>query len=169
MCTWKYGLYQVYMIWMGSYHTHENTRTSLSTLTYSQKYLVTHTHVWKHTDVHRLAPSKVPALRLEQLTQAGHLGIPFTTGILLGNTTLPLTFIHYSHSHPYYHDNIILSLILIPLLLISSNIFFLLLLSFFRYRRDFWRSCTYYRRYCVRCKAIWKYSRSHHTTLQPRS
>ena len=46
----------------------------------------THTHTHTHTDVHRLAPSKVPALRLEQLTQAGDLGIPITTGILLGKS-----------------------------------------------------------------------------------
>lgn len=34
--------------------------------------------------VHRHAPSKVPALRLQQLEQAGELKIPFTTGLLLG-------------------------------------------------------------------------------------
>jgi FO synthase subunit 1 len=34
--------------------------------------------------VHRHAPSKVPSLRLEQLEFAGKLGIPFTTGLLLG-------------------------------------------------------------------------------------
>jgi FO synthase subunit 1 len=34
--------------------------------------------------VHRHAPSKVPELRLQQLIQAGELGIPFTTGLLLG-------------------------------------------------------------------------------------
>jgi 7,8-didemethyl-8-hydroxy-5-deazariboflavin synthase len=34
--------------------------------------------------VHRHAPSKVPALRLQQLEQAGKLQIPFTTGLLLG-------------------------------------------------------------------------------------
>lgn len=34
--------------------------------------------------VHRWAPSKVPQLRLQQLTWAGELQIPFTTGILLG-------------------------------------------------------------------------------------
>lgn len=34
--------------------------------------------------VHRHAPSKIPGLRLEQLSWAGELGIPFTTGILLG-------------------------------------------------------------------------------------
>ena len=33
---------------------------------------------------HRLAPSKVPSLRLEQLEWAGQLQIPFTTGLLLG-------------------------------------------------------------------------------------
>lgn len=36
------------------------------------------------TTVHRHAPSKVPAKRLQQLAWAGELGIPFTTGILLG-------------------------------------------------------------------------------------
>jgi 7,8-didemethyl-8-hydroxy-5-deazariboflavin synthase len=34
--------------------------------------------------VHRYAPSKEPALRLEQLDWAGQLRIPFTTGLLLG-------------------------------------------------------------------------------------
>lgn len=34
--------------------------------------------------VHRHAPSKKPELRLAQLEQAGALGIPFTTGLLLG-------------------------------------------------------------------------------------
>ncbi|MEN9215704.1 MAG: 7,8-didemethyl-8-hydroxy-5-deazariboflavin synthase subunit CofG [Gloeomargarita sp. HHBFW_bins_162] len=34
--------------------------------------------------VHRHAPSKDPELRLAQLEQAGRLGIPFTTGLLLG-------------------------------------------------------------------------------------
>lgn len=34
--------------------------------------------------VHRQAPSKVPELRLQQLAMAGELGIPFTTGLLLG-------------------------------------------------------------------------------------
>jgi 7,8-didemethyl-8-hydroxy-5-deazariboflavin synthase len=34
--------------------------------------------------VHRHAPSKLPAIRLEQLNQAGELQIPFTTGLLLG-------------------------------------------------------------------------------------
>lgn len=36
------------------------------------------------TTVHCNAPSKVPALRLQQLAWAGKLGIPFTTGLLLG-------------------------------------------------------------------------------------
>jgi 7,8-didemethyl-8-hydroxy-5-deazariboflavin synthase len=36
------------------------------------------------TGVHRHAPSKVPAIRLEQLNWAGQLKIPFTTGLLLG-------------------------------------------------------------------------------------
>lgn len=34
--------------------------------------------------VHRHAPSKEPRLRLQQLVWAGELGIPFTTGLLLG-------------------------------------------------------------------------------------
>ncbi|MBE9137773.1 7,8-didemethyl-8-hydroxy-5-deazariboflavin synthase subunit CofG [Nodosilinea sp. LEGE 07088] len=34
--------------------------------------------------VHRHAPSKRPEVRLRQLVQAGELGIPFTTGLLLG-------------------------------------------------------------------------------------
>ncbi|MEN9243839.1 MAG: 7,8-didemethyl-8-hydroxy-5-deazariboflavin synthase subunit CofG [Gloeomargarita sp. DG02_5_bins_242] len=34
--------------------------------------------------VHRQAPSKAPGLRLAQLEQAGRLGIPFTTGLLVG-------------------------------------------------------------------------------------
>jgi FO synthase subunit 1 len=34
--------------------------------------------------VHRHAPSKRPAVRLQQLDQAGQLHIPFTTGLLLG-------------------------------------------------------------------------------------
>jgi 7,8-didemethyl-8-hydroxy-5-deazariboflavin synthase len=36
------------------------------------------------TGVHRHAPSKLPAVRLEQLNWAGELQIPFTTGLLLG-------------------------------------------------------------------------------------
>jgi 7,8-didemethyl-8-hydroxy-5-deazariboflavin synthase len=34
--------------------------------------------------VHRHAPSKLPAMRLEQINWAGELKIPFTTGLLLG-------------------------------------------------------------------------------------
>jgi 7,8-didemethyl-8-hydroxy-5-deazariboflavin synthase len=34
--------------------------------------------------VHQHAPSKLPEIRLEQLNFAGKLGIPFTTGLLLG-------------------------------------------------------------------------------------
>jgi FO synthase subunit 1 len=34
--------------------------------------------------VHQHAPSKVPEVRLQQLKWAGELGIPFTTGLLLG-------------------------------------------------------------------------------------
>ena len=35
-------------------------------------------------DVHRHAPSKHPQIRVQQLEWAGKLGIPFTTGILIG-------------------------------------------------------------------------------------
>lgn len=34
--------------------------------------------------VHRKAPSKVPSLRVQQIEQAGMMGVPYTTGILLG-------------------------------------------------------------------------------------
>lgn len=44
--------------------------------------------MWEQTNphllVHRHAPSKVPSLRQQQLEWAGELGIPFTTGLLLG-------------------------------------------------------------------------------------
>jgi FO synthase subunit 1 len=36
------------------------------------------------TTVHRYAPNKAPQLLLQQLAHAGALGIPFTTGLLLG-------------------------------------------------------------------------------------
>jgi 7,8-didemethyl-8-hydroxy-5-deazariboflavin synthase len=36
------------------------------------------------TNIHKYAPSKVPAVRLQQLAWAGQLEIPFTTGLLLG-------------------------------------------------------------------------------------
>jgi 7,8-didemethyl-8-hydroxy-5-deazariboflavin synthase len=36
------------------------------------------------TTVHRHAPNKAPNIRLQQLAWAGELGIPFTTGMLLG-------------------------------------------------------------------------------------
>lgn len=57
---------------------------------------------------HRHAPSKVPALRLQQLEQAGQLQIPFTTGLLLGIGETPddrldtLTAIAQSH-HRWGH------------------------------------------------------------------
>ncbi|GAB4287864.1 MAG: 7,8-didemethyl-8-hydroxy-5-deazariboflavin synthase subunit CofG [Oscillatoriaceae cyanobacterium] len=35
-------------------------------------------------ETHKHAPSKLPQVRLQQLEQAGQLGIPFTTGLLLG-------------------------------------------------------------------------------------
>ena len=37
-----------------------------------------------HVHAHRFAPSKRPALRLENIRSAGRMGIPFTTGLLLG-------------------------------------------------------------------------------------
>jgi len=37
-----------------------------------------------YLEVHRHAPSKAPKLRQQQLEWAGELGIPFTTGLLLG-------------------------------------------------------------------------------------
>lgn len=58
--------------------------------------------------VHRQAPSKEPQLRLAQLEQAGELGIPFTTGLLLGlgetaaerrETLEAIAAVHRRHSH----------------------------------------------------------------------
>ncbi|HSF74878.1 MAG TPA: 7,8-didemethyl-8-hydroxy-5-deazariboflavin synthase subunit CofG, partial [Microcoleus sp.] len=58
--------------------------------------------------VHRLAPSKVPALRLQQLEWAGELKIPFTTGLLLGigeseadwiETLEAIALIHSRYNH----------------------------------------------------------------------
>lgn len=61
-----------------------------------------------HLAVHRHAPSKVPALRQQQLEWAGELGIPFTTGLLLGigetptdwqETLLAIAQIHQRWGH----------------------------------------------------------------------
>lgn len=61
-----------------------------------------------HLEVHRHAPSKVPALRQQQLEWAGELGIPFTTGLLLGigetptdwqETLLAIARIHQRWGH----------------------------------------------------------------------
>jgi 7,8-didemethyl-8-hydroxy-5-deazariboflavin synthase len=58
--------------------------------------------------VHRHAPSKRPEVRLQQIHQAGELGIPFTTGILLGLGETPadrvssleaIAAIHQIHGH----------------------------------------------------------------------
>jgi FO synthase subunit 1 len=58
--------------------------------------------------VHRHAPSKQPNLRLQQLTQAGELQIPFTTGLLLGigetepdrwETLEAIAQIHHQYQH----------------------------------------------------------------------
>lgn len=58
--------------------------------------------------VHRLAPSKQPAVRLEQLTWAGQLQIPFTTGLLLGigetqadweETLVEIANLHHQYGH----------------------------------------------------------------------
>ncbi|ESA37559.1 fo synthase subunit 1 [Leptolyngbya sp. Heron Island J] len=58
--------------------------------------------------VHRRAPSKQPAVRLEQLTWAGQLQIPFTTGLLLGigetqadweETLIAIANLHHQYGH----------------------------------------------------------------------
>jgi 7,8-didemethyl-8-hydroxy-5-deazariboflavin synthase len=58
--------------------------------------------------VHRHAPSKRPELRLAQIQQAGELGIPFTTGILLGlgetqdhrySSLAAIAQVHKQHGH----------------------------------------------------------------------
>lgn len=60
------------------------------------------------TTVHRQAPSKDPQLRLEQLRLAGELGVPFTTGLLLGigetnqevaDSLMAIANIHRQYSH----------------------------------------------------------------------
>ncbi|MFN8543428.1 MAG: 7,8-didemethyl-8-hydroxy-5-deazariboflavin synthase CofG [Candidatus Binatia bacterium] len=59
-------------------------------------------------EVHQWAPDKDPALRLRMLHEAGELGIPFTTGLLLGiGETLPervdtlfaIRDLHRAHGH----------------------------------------------------------------------
>ncbi|MBW4645853.1 MAG: 7,8-didemethyl-8-hydroxy-5-deazariboflavin synthase subunit CofG [Goleter apudmare HA4340-LM2] len=58
--------------------------------------------------VHRHAPSKIPAVRLQQLQWAGELQIPFTTGLLLGigetfddcwETLTAISNIHQTYHH----------------------------------------------------------------------
>ncbi|MBE9038211.1 7,8-didemethyl-8-hydroxy-5-deazariboflavin synthase subunit CofG [aff. Roholtiella sp. LEGE 12411] len=58
--------------------------------------------------VHRYAPSKLPAVRLQQLQWAGELQIPFTTGLLLGigeteddwwETLAAISNLHRSYHH----------------------------------------------------------------------
>jgi 7,8-didemethyl-8-hydroxy-5-deazariboflavin synthase len=58
--------------------------------------------------VHRQAPSKDPELRLQQLTWAGQLRIPFTTGLLIGigespedwkQTLLAIATLHHQYQH----------------------------------------------------------------------
>lgn len=58
--------------------------------------------------VHRHAPSKIPEVRLQQLTWAGKLQIPFTTGLLLGigetqenwwETLKAIANIHFDYGH----------------------------------------------------------------------
>lgn len=58
--------------------------------------------------VHRYAPSKLPAVRLQQLKWAGQLKIPFTTGLLLGigetaadweKTLAAIANIHHTYGH----------------------------------------------------------------------
>lgn len=64
--------------------------------------------------VHRHAPSKRPAVRLQQLEQAGQLRIPFTTGLLLGIGETPqdqidtLTAIAQSHQRWGHIQEVIL-------------------------------------------------------------
>ncbi len=64
--------------------------------------------------VHRHAPSKLPAVRLQQLAWAGELQIPFTTGLLLGiGETLDdcwetLTAISNIHQHYHHIQEVIL-------------------------------------------------------------
>lgn len=59
-------------------------------------------------NVHRHAPSKKPEIRLQQLDWAGQLGIPFTTGLLLGigeteadweETLGAISTLHHQHGH----------------------------------------------------------------------
>lgn len=59
-------------------------------------------------NVHRHAPSKKPEIRLQQLIWAGELGIPFTTGLLLGigetevdwdETLSAIATLHQRHGH----------------------------------------------------------------------
>lgn len=58
--------------------------------------------------VHRHAPSKIPAVRLQQLQWAGELQIPFTTGLLLGigetrqdwvDTLEAIAHLHHQYRH----------------------------------------------------------------------
>jgi FO synthase subunit 1 len=58
--------------------------------------------------VHRHAPSKIPAVRLQQLQWAGELQIPFTTGLLLGigeteenwwETLAAISELHHKYQH----------------------------------------------------------------------
>jgi len=64
--------------------------------------------------VHRHAPSKLPAVRLQQLEWAGELQIPFTTGLLLGiGETVDdywetLTAISNIHQHYHHIQEVIL-------------------------------------------------------------
>ncbi|AFY33467.1 7,8-didemethyl-8-hydroxy-5-deazariboflavin synthase subunit CofG [Calothrix sp. PCC 7507] len=64
--------------------------------------------------VHRHAPSKLPAVRLQQLEWAGELQIPFTTGLLLGigetvdDCWETLTAISNIHQHYHHIQEVIL-------------------------------------------------------------
>ncbi len=54
--------------------------------------------------VHRLAPSKVPQIRVEQLIWAGELQIPFTTGLLLGIGETPTERIQTLEAIAHVHQ-----------------------------------------------------------------
>ena len=60
---------------------------ALRTVSASQGMMIESTN--PDLDAHRSAPDKVPARRLATLEAAGELGIPFTTGLLVGHRRVP--------------------------------------------------------------------------------
>jgi FO synthase subunit 1 len=62
----------------------ESEMRALSQVNASMGLMVEQTTPTLMGGVHRFAPNKAPALRLQQLRQAGELKIAFTTGVLLG-------------------------------------------------------------------------------------